>query len=77
VGETVADAFLKLYFLERACEAQCLALAGGAALLNHPPQGTPEKAAEQGRAGLPMVANMLAWPALRRRMDRVSPGYDR
>lgn len=76
VGETVADAFLKMYFLERACEAQVHALAGGVALLNDPPQGTPEKAAEQGRAGLKLVGNMLAWPALRRKMDRVSPGYD-
>lgn len=77
VGETVADAFIKMYFLERACEAQVHALSGGAALLNHPPQGAPEKAAEQGKAGLQMVANMLAWPALRRKMDRESPGYDR
>ena len=45
------------------------------ALLNHPPQVTPEKTAEQGRMGLTMAANYLAWPALRRRMDRLSPGY--
>jgi ribulose-5-phosphate 4-epimerase/fuculose-1-phosphate aldolase len=75
VGETVGEAFIGIYFLERACEAQTHALAGGAALLNHPPQGTPEKAAEQGRAGLKLVGNMLAWPALMRKMDRESPGY--
>lgn len=75
LGETVGEAFLSIYFLERACEAQVHALSGGVALLNHPPQGTPEKTAEQGRMGLTMAANYLAWPALRRRMDRLSPGY--
>ncbi len=75
VGETVGEAFLKMYFLERACEAQVHALAGGTALLNHPPQGTPEKAASQGRDGLKLVGNLLAWPALLRKMDRESPGF--
>ncbi|MBB6228162.1 ribulose-5-phosphate 4-epimerase/fuculose-1-phosphate aldolase [Polymorphobacter multimanifer] len=75
VGETVAEAFIKMYFLERACEAQCLALAGGTALLNHPPQGTPEKAANQGRAGLKLVGNMLAWPALLRKLDRADASF--
>ncbi len=75
VGETVGEAFLRMYFLERACEAQCLALAGGPALVSQPPQGTPEKAAAQGREGLKLVGNLLAWPALRRRMDRIDPAY--
>src|SRR5436190_5477163 len=39
VGETVGEAFLKLYFLERACEAQVLALTAGEGNLNTPPQG--------------------------------------
>jgi ribulose-5-phosphate 4-epimerase/fuculose-1-phosphate aldolase len=75
VGETVAEAFIKMYFLERACEAQCLALAGGQDLINHPPQGTPEKAADQGRMGLKLVGNMLAWPALLRKLDRMDPSF--
>jgi ribulose-5-phosphate 4-epimerase/fuculose-1-phosphate aldolase len=75
VGETVAEAFIKMYFLERACEAQCLALSGGTTLLNHPPQGTPEKAANQGRDGLKLVGNMLAWPALLRKLDRADPSF--
>jgi len=75
VGETVGDAFLRMYFLERACEAQCLALSAGAGGLNPPPQGTPEKTANQGREGLKLVGSLLAWPALRRRMDRIDPGY--
>jgi ribulose-5-phosphate 4-epimerase/fuculose-1-phosphate aldolase len=75
VGATVGQAFIKLYFLERACEAQVMALSGGAALLNHPPQGTPEKTAEQGRFGLQMVADRLAWPALKRKMERLDPSF--
>ncbi|QMW22813.1 class II aldolase/adducin family protein [Sandaracinobacteroides saxicola] len=75
VGESVGEAFLKMYFLERACEAQVHTLAGGVALVNHPPQGTPEKAAEQGRMGLKMVSTLLAWPALMRKMDRLDPSY--
>ena len=75
VGETVAEAFIRLYFLERACEAQIHALAGGTQLINHPPQGTPEKTRDQGAMGLKMVGNMLAWPALRRKMDRIDPSY--
>jgi ribulose-5-phosphate 4-epimerase/fuculose-1-phosphate aldolase len=75
VGETVGEAFIAMYFLERACQAQVHALSGGVALLNHPPQGTPERTAEQGREGLKLVGKMLAWPALMRRMDRLSPGF--
>ena len=75
VGATVGEAFIRLYFLERACEAQIHALAGGAARLNHAPQSTPEKTASQGRDGLKLLGNMLAWPALMRKMDRESPGY--
>lgn len=75
VGETVAETFIRLYYLERACEAQIHALSAGVERLNQPPQGTPEKTAEQGAAGLPVVGKLLAWPALRRRMDRLSPGY--
>src|SRR5438128_5050767 len=62
VGETVGEAFLKLYFLERACEAQVLALSAGEGRLNNPPQGAPEMAAQQGRVSLKTGANLLAWP---------------
>jgi ribulose-5-phosphate 4-epimerase/fuculose-1-phosphate aldolase len=75
LGQSVGEAFVTLYFLERACEAQVHALSGGAALLNHPPQGTPEKTAGQGAAGLKMLSNLLAWPALMRKMDRLDAGY--
>ena len=48
VGETVGACFLRLYFLERACEAQVLMLSAGRENLNNPPQGD---AGEGGAAG--------------------------
>ena len=75
IGKTVGQCFLKMYFLERACEAQIMALSGGVANLYHPPQGAPEKTAGQGRGGLDYLADRLAWPALLRKMDRLDPGF--
>ena len=74
VGETVGEAFLKIYFLERACEAQILALSAGDAL-NNPPQGSPEITAQQGKMGLKLAAGALAWPALLRKAYRLDPGF--
>jgi ribulose-5-phosphate 4-epimerase/fuculose-1-phosphate aldolase len=74
VGSTVGEAFIRIYFLERACQAQILALSAGEAV-NHPPQGTPEIAAEQGAAGLKLAAQFLAWPALLRKAYRLDPGF--
>jgi|TARA_R100000501_G_scaffold18139_1_gene36356 ribulose-5-phosphate 4-epimerase/fuculose-1-phosphate aldolase len=76
VGESVADAFLRMYFLERACEAQVYMLSAGRGNLNTPPQGTPEKVAEQtAPQGMAAVSQMLAWPALLRKLDRIDPGF--
>jgi ribulose-5-phosphate 4-epimerase/fuculose-1-phosphate aldolase len=75
VGETVGEAFVKMYFLERACQAQILALSAGEANLNNPPQGAPEVTAEQGKIGLKMAAGALAWPALLRKAYRLDPGF--
>jgi ribulose-5-phosphate 4-epimerase/fuculose-1-phosphate aldolase len=75
LGETVGEAFLKIYFLERACEAQILALSAGPGHLNNPPQGSPEVTAQQGKVGLKMAAGALAWPALLRKAYRLDPGF--
>src|ERR1041384_2034054 len=60
IGENVGEAFIKIYFLERACEAQVKALSAGSQNLSNPPQGAPELTAQQGKAGLKMAANVLA-----------------
>ncbi|ODU20704.1 MAG: class II aldolase [Sphingomonas sp. SCN 67-18] len=76
VGATVAEAFLRIYFLERACEAQVHMLAAGRDGLNTPPQGVEGKVKEQSTGpGMAMLAQGLAWPALLRKLDRIDPGY--
>ena len=74
-GASVAEAFITLYYLERACEAQIMALSAGHERMYKANQGVPEKAAEQGAQGLGIVAKMLAWPALLRKLDRIDPSY--
>ena len=74
VGETIGEAFIRLYTLERACQAQVMALTAGAAL-NNPPQGAPEVAAQQGAIGLPLAGKLLAWPALKRKAYRLDPDF--
>jgi ribulose-5-phosphate 4-epimerase/fuculose-1-phosphate aldolase len=74
VGETVGEAFLKMYFLERACEAQIYALSAGDNI-SSPPQGSPEVTAQQGKMGLKLAAGALAWPALLRKAYRLDPGF--
>ena len=75
VGETIADAFLRIYFLERACEAQVLALSTGRGHVIAAPQGTPEKVRGQNAAAAKFVSRDLAWPAVMRRMDRLDPSF--
>jgi ribulose-5-phosphate 4-epimerase/fuculose-1-phosphate aldolase len=74
VGASVADAFLRIYVLERACRIQLLAQSGGCELLRVP-QPIVEgilAAAEQVTRGL---GGQLAWPALLRRLDRTDPSF--
>ena len=76
VGDTVGACFLRLYFLERACEAQVLMLSAGTDHLNNPPQGVEHKVARQSAPkGMGMLAERLAWPALLRKLDRIDPSY--
>jgi ribulose-5-phosphate 4-epimerase/fuculose-1-phosphate aldolase len=74
VGETVGECFVRLYFLERACQAQIMALSAGDAI-NNPPQGAPETAAQQGTVALALAAKLLAWPALKRKAFRLDPSF--
>jgi ribulose-5-phosphate 4-epimerase/fuculose-1-phosphate aldolase len=74
VGETIGEAFIRLYTLERACQAQVLALSGGVEI-NNPPQGAPETTAQQGAIGLPIAGKLLAWPALKRTAHRLDPSF--
>jgi len=76
IGGSVAECFLRLYFLERACDAQVKMLAAGRENLHTPPQGTPEKVRGQtSDESTAIVANQLAWPALLRKLDRIDPSF--
>lgn len=75
LGSTVAEAFTKIYFLERACSMQVRSLAAGREALRFPADDVIDKTAGQASAGLQFVANALCWPALRRMLDRRDPGY--
>jgi ribulose-5-phosphate 4-epimerase/fuculose-1-phosphate aldolase len=73
-GETVAEAFLNMYILQRACEVQVMAQAGGKALIP-----VPEAIVRGIQAVSKTVTRgagaQLAWPGLLRKMDRLDPGY--
>jgi ribulose-5-phosphate 4-epimerase/fuculose-1-phosphate aldolase len=74
VGATVADAFLNMYLLERACEVQLAAQSGGAALLEVDPR-IAAGVKENVRAVTRGLGGSLAWPGLLRMLDRQNPGY--
>jgi ribulose-5-phosphate 4-epimerase/fuculose-1-phosphate aldolase len=75
VGKTVPDAFLSMYFLECACQIQISAQAGGE--ITQVPQKVLDgvSTAVKLQQSNNVSAGALAWPALLRRLDRLSPGY--
>ncbi len=75
VGESAGQAFIRMFFLERACAMQIAAQAGGD--LIECGEDVQKKVAEQSNpAGMKILADKLAWPGLLRRLDRANPGYD-
>ena len=73
-GASVADAFLHMYILQKACEVQVRAQAGGAELIPIDPRIL---------AGMQQVAKTvlrgaggdIAWPGILRRLDRLDPSW--
>lgn len=83
VGASVPAAFLRMYYLEKACDIQLAAQAGGAALIL-PPVEICARTERQFSApppapGAHLIADPdglnLAWNALLRLLDRLDPGY--
>ncbi len=74
LGEDVASAFMRIYFLERACQAQLAALTGSGEL-SVPRGPAMEKTAEYAHIGLQAAGRALAWPALIRKLERIDPSY--
>lgn len=82
VGTTIAQAFLRMYYLEKACDIQLATQAAGEIVLPPPAVcahterqfNQPHRPLAQGELSDP-DAVQLAWSALLRMLDRVAPGY--
>ena len=74
VGETAAAAWVRMFFLERACAQQVAALSAGLENVLHAPDAAQEETKYQGQ-GVGMIS-ALAWSGALRQLDRRSPGYD-
>jgi ribulose-5-phosphate 4-epimerase/fuculose-1-phosphate aldolase len=76
VGETVADAFVSMYYLEASCAIQVRAQAGGGDLI---PVG--KEIIDAAYAQAPSSPRMgshrgkLVWPGLLRRLERLDASY--
>ena len=75
-GRDVAEAYLAMHTLQRCCEIQINAQAGGAELVPIP-QNILDGAIESMRQVTRGAGANLAWPALLRKAQRDSPGFDR
>jgi hypothetical protein len=74
VGRSIADAFVAMFTLQRACEIQVLAQSGGAELVSVD-RGLVEGVKGNVAAVTKGGGGALAWPGLLRRLDRVDPSY--
>jgi len=74
VGQTVADAFLSMFLLERACRIQILAQSGGGKLIPIPDSILAQIPAQEAvvTKGGP---GRLVWPGLLRKLDRLGSNY--
>src|SRR5215831_15756883 len=70
----VAEEFLGMFLLERACEIQLLAQAGGGELSPIPNQ-TIGRVASQTDAVMVGMGAALTWPGLLRKLDRLDASY--
>ena len=75
LGDSIATAFTRAYYLEKACQIQLDAMATGAELRLPPPE-VCEHAAGQFDGFYEGDATRLDWEANRRAIDRVNPGYE-
>jgi len=73
-AENVAEAFLSMYILQRACEVQVRAQAGGAELV---PIAKPilDGIRKASKTVTRQAGGMIAWPGILRKLDRVDPSW--
>ena len=77
VGRTCAEAFLRMYFLERACTMQVRTRMLGPAAHDHPTadEVIAKNAAIGSSGALSALAEKLLWPAMLRKLDRADKSY--
>ncbi len=73
-GRSIAEAFLLIYYLERACQAQIQALAGGTELII-PSEAVATHTAAQFHGPARAGAEALAWNAALRLIENDRPDY--
>jgi ribulose-5-phosphate 4-epimerase/fuculose-1-phosphate aldolase len=73
-AESVADAFLYMYILQKACEVQVCAQSGGAELV---PIAQPilDGMKKASKMVLRNSGGMIAWPGILRKLDRIDPSW--
>ncbi len=73
-GETVADTFLYMYILQKACEVQVRAQAGGGELI---PIAQPivDGIRQAANVVLRQSGGNIAWPGILRKLDRTDPSW--
>lgn len=74
VGPTIAEAFTAMYWLERACQAQLMAMACNAPL-HTPPEPVVRHTNHLYKPTTRRPFGLLEWPALLRMLDRRDPSY--
>jgi len=74
-GASIPETFDYMYYLEKACQTQVTAMAGGAKL-RIPAPAVAEKTAAQF-AALPYKPKRPEWKALLRMLDKADPSYSR
>jgi ribulose-5-phosphate 4-epimerase/fuculose-1-phosphate aldolase len=73
VGKTAADCWTGMFYLERSCKQQVMAMSAGRENVLIAPEASQEEVKGQVARG---IGGALAWPGALRRLDRELPGYD-
>jgi ribulose-5-phosphate 4-epimerase/fuculose-1-phosphate aldolase len=73
VGSSAAECWVGMFFLERACKQQVMALSAGRENVLFAPEASVAEVSNQVGRG---IGGGLAWPGCLRRLDRELPGYD-
>jgi len=73
VGKTAADCWTGMFYLERSCKQQVMALSAGRENVLIAPQAAQDEVKAQVSRG---IGGALAWPGALRKLDRELPGYD-